>query len=317
MLIRKFKPILAEKREIEPKVAILDTFDQPGRHGEFVESLISKDGFQDADIQRYNNSVSLSESPLKAGPDFGDQLDTFIQATPTAILGQTTANLQDVLDQGHAGVVNVSMGDSKIDAMKRVMTLAKNRSLGAALWKELEVAPYADEKVRIQALARRVDSVVDTSDTVRTAKEEFGEVVSQAHESGVFVVLAAGNEGRLAKLYGEAGIEVNDDFFRSHLAGAEEALVVGASNSSGKPAPLTPPNAEVDLGAPGTFVVGEVGGRPDIRSGTSFAAPQVSGWLAKQQAEHPEMSKEQLSASLMESLTPAENEDLLGAGVLL
>ena len=54
----------AEKKEVRPKVAVLDNFlgaDQSVTHGEMTESVIlTTGGLQDSDVQRMENSLSTS-----------------------------------------------------------------------------------------------------------------------------------------------------------------------------------------------------------------------------------------------------------------
>ena len=309
---------LAEDPESDASIAIFDTFGETGSHGEFVESLITEVGFKNEDVQRYDNTFEVPLELLKTqGAGFGERLDTFIQETPQRLIQQTSANLEDVLKRGQAKVVNISLGDSKIDTVERLVNYSKhNSSFEESLWKEFGLSSQSGEKSRIQALALRIDEVVDNSESLREAKSEFENLVETAKAQDVHVVLAAGNQGALATAYENAQIPVKDDFFASHLA-VDSALIVGATTSSGERANFSPPRAGVDLAAQGAFVVGRPHGRPEVRDGTSFAAPKVTRVLAQINQDHPEENFEARESRLMmnvESVPGAET--YLGAGIL-
>ncbi|MGY4706501.1 S8 family peptidase [Candidatus Bipolaricaulota sp. J31] len=99
--------------------------------------------------------------------------------------------------------------------------------------------------------------------------------IREAVDKGVLVVTIAGNTG------GEVG----------PLGRLPEVLTVGAVDRNHTPAPFSCRGPEVDLAAPGVEVVSLVpGGTPYRSSGTSFAAPHVSGVAALLLSLEPDLS---------------------------
>jgi hypothetical protein len=99
-----------------------------------------------------------------------------------------------------------------------------------------------------------------------------------AHAQGAIVVAAAGN----SHLYGNEA---------QYPAASPNVVAVGAVDSTGARASFSNTGPYLDLVAPGQDVLAAIhGGRYDRQSGTSFAAPHVSGTLAIVAAANPELS---------------------------
>ncbi|MCS7240313.1 MAG: S8 family serine peptidase [Candidatus Bipolaricaulota bacterium] len=105
---------------------------------------------------------------------------------------------------------------------------------------------------------------------------EVIEALRRAWERGVIVVTIAGNDGR-------EGVNL--------LGRLEFVLTVAATDKADRPAPFSNFGAEVDVSAPGAEIPALFAqGTPGTFSGTSFAAPHVSGALALILSANPKLS---------------------------
>ena len=128
--------------------------------------------------------------------------------------------------------------------------------------------------------------------------------VQHADSMGVLMIHAAGNDG--------ANVDSTESYpTRRYESGGEAALwiTVGAS-SANRGAELAAPfsnyGAEtVDVFAPGASIYStEPGNGYGRNSGTSMAAPMVTGLAALIMAYHPELSPAQVRSLILESATP-------------
>ncbi len=105
------------------------------------------------------------------------------------------------------------------------------------------------------------------------------EAIRRAVDHGVLVVAAAGNSGGQVR----------------YLASWPEVLAVGAVDREGRPAPFSNRGSGVFLAAPGVEVHSfGPKGIPLTGSGTSFAAPHVSGAAALLLSLRPDLSPEEI-----------------------
>lgn len=147
---------------------------------------------------------------------------------------------------------------------------------------------------------------------------ELYEAVKRAVDAGIPIVCAAGNEGDDSAQ--------TDEFAYPGAYG--EVIQVGAVDFSGKIAPFSNTNNEIDLVAPGMNIYSSYpGGKYASLSGTSMAAPHVSGALAliKNIAEKEfqrDLTEAELYAQLVRRTVPlgypktAEGNGLLALGIL-
>ena len=132
-----------------------------------------------------------------------------------------------------------------------------------------------------------------------------------ATETGMVVVVAAGNEGNSAWRYLSAPSD------------AASVLAVGAVNQTGQRAafssvgPSADNRVKPDLAARGQgTVVGSPGGQILMGSGTSFAAPLVAGLAAGFWQAHPQLTATQVTEALRRSGSQSDNPDNeLGYGI--
>ncbi len=138
--------------------------------------------------------------------------------------------------------------------------------------------------------------------------------VRYAESKGVLMVHAAGNDGE--------DIDVTPSFPAAQLGGAEHAalwLEVGASTWKGmRDLPATFSNygkGRVDIFAPGLDVLSAVpGGGTKAQSGTSMAAPVVSGVAALLMAYFPDLTAAQVKDILLRSARKLGDQDVVQPG---
>jgi subtilisin family serine protease len=128
--------------------------------------------------------------------------------------------------------------------------------------------------------------------------------VRYADERGVLLVHAAGNDAK--------DLAVESNFPNRYLAAGDTALLwlsVGASDWRGESRLAADfsnyGRSQVDVFAPGSAILTAIPG-DDYRavSGTSFAAPVVSGIAALLMAYYPELTAADVRRIIMESVTP-------------
>ena len=128
---------------------------------------------------------------------------------------------------------------------------------------------------------------------LNTALEE---AIQRSANAGALFVASAGNDG------------TNNDIFPSYPASLEVSnmITVAATTSDDMLASFSNVGARtVHLGAPGVSIYSTLpGGKYGYMSGTSMAAPHVSGAAALVWAAHPEFTAAQVKVRLLESGDP-------------
>jgi hypothetical protein len=127
------------------------------------------------------------------------------------------------------------------------------------------------------------------------------DAISYANDHNVLFVAAAGNDGS------------NNDRYPHYPSNYEvpNVLAVAATNhKDGKPSWSNYGLTSVDLGAPGVDTLSTVPGNGySSKSGTSMAAPHVSGAAALLKGYNPSLSALELKSILMESVDPVDSMD--------
>ena len=178
--------------------------------------------------------------------------------------------------------------------------------------------PRGDAEGMARAIRAAVDAgaeVVNVSVTAPSGTPTLRAAVDYALARDVVLVAAAGNDDG-------SGVDEQGEPLSYYPAAYPEVLAVAATGTDDGPAEVSHVGDYVDVAAPGQEVVtaGPVtgAGRYGSSSGTSYAAPLVSGTAALVRAYHPELTAEQVVARIVATAdAPATGrDDAVGAGVL-
>jgi subtilisin family serine protease len=249
----------------------------------------------------------------KAAKDVRDRLEYELnpQFNPRGIVGDDPANVtqrsygnRDVTgpDAGHgthvAGIIGaVRQGDSGVEGVASDVRLMVVRAV-----------PNGDE--RDKDVANAIRYAVDHGAQVINMsfgkghspdKRAVDEAVKYAESRGVLLVHAAGNDG--------ADLAVEPNFpHATYLDGGQAAnwIEVGASSWKGGGELAAPfsnyGRAQVDLFAPGVDILSTIpGGGFERISGTSMAAPVVSGVAALLMSYFPQLTAKDVKRILIET----------------
>ena len=131
------------------------------------------------------------------------------------------------------------------------------------------------------------------------------DAIDIATHHGLTIVVAAGNSGDLPVTY---------------PAGADGVIAVGAVDADNRLASFSSIGPRVDLVAPGVSILGPtLNNSYGIRSGTSFAAPHVTGLAAILLSKHPTWTSEQVRGALVSTAADLGNsgwDERYGAGLV-
>ncbi|MEJ7637744.1 MAG: S8 family peptidase [Singulisphaera sp.] len=197
-----------------------------------------------------------------------------------------TNDVQD--DNGHGSHVSGTIAASGNDGAGVVgvawnATILPLKILVADGGGEVEAAIAAIDYA-VQAGAR----VINASWTLDSLSRPLVDAIRAAGVHGVVFVDAAGNEG------------ANNDRIPTNRARPSNQITVAAIDAAGRLAGFSNyGKRSVDLAAPGVGIWSTVPGGYDTYSGTSMAAPHVSGVVALLSGLHPEYTAEQLVARVL------------------
>ena len=189
---------------------------------------------------------------------------------------------------------------------------ARNNSLGlkgVAYDTELYAVKAFDQNgaARLSDIIEGVDwsisngmDIVNLSAGTQTESAAFRTVVDRAYANGLLIVAAAGNDGA------PDGLDDTVDY----PARYSSVIGVGAVDSYSKRAIFSSTGPAVEVAAPGVRVLSTyLRGEYAYLSGTSMAAPHVTGELALLKQAYPDLSNEELRIVMTE-----KTKDLGAAG---
>ncbi|MFD0677378.1 MULTISPECIES: S8 family serine peptidase [unclassified Paenibacillus] len=155
----------------------------------------------------------------------------------------------------------------------------------------------------IQALDWAIEQhmdIVSMSFVGEQYSQALEEAIQKAHDQGILLIAAAGNDGGATPRY---------------PAKYTSVLSVGAVDENNQHAPFS--NGGVEVVAPGVQVqsVG-LGNQTAVLSGTSVATPHVAGIAALIKSQMPGMSNEKIRQIIDKTAVPLGSSDVFGHGLV-
>ncbi|MFS0674955.1 S8 family serine peptidase [Ornithinibacillus sp. 179-J 7C1 HS] len=213
-------------------------------------------------------------------------LDTGVNASHPDLVGRVLDGYDfinddnDPLDdQGHgtfvAGVIAANanrMGPVGINHQSRILPVKiMNENGEASIYDVVEGIYYAIEQ--------NVD-IINMSYRATQSSSIEREAIVKAYKEGITLIGAAGNDSKADKVY---------------PAAYNEVIAVTAADEDGSIAEYSNFGTWVDIMAPGTDIIGtNQEGTYSVGSGTSFAAPVVSGIASLLLSKNPDLSPSQI-----------------------
>ena len=205
-------------------------------------------------------------------------------------------------DHGHgthvAGIVGAKGGN------KRGVT-GVCWSVSLMSLKALDESGSGDTAGAIEAIGYAVNNgakIINASWGMSEKSQALEEAILEAQSAGVLFIAAAGNGAADHPFY---------------PAAYDSVIAVAAINSLGERSSFSNYGKYVDLAAPGEDIYSTLPNNSfDAFSGTSMAAPYVTGVAALILARHPEFTPAQTGAILRNSVDPSPSELQMGAGVI-
>jgi serine protease len=223
-------------------------------------------------------------------------IDWAARLLPVRVAGQCGATVRDIVD-GMRWAAGLPVCRSYADT--------QDPQAGCAEWAPVNPAPARIINISYGGTA--------------ACNAEYQDTIDELWARGVVVVAAAGNghgaPSRPASCERVAGVTaVNRDGFKTHYANFGAALriaTVGGDDSGGRWGALLADDGLLGLDNLGLQAPGEPSYR--AHSGTSFAAPVVTGTLGLMLAVHPGLTPQQLFDGLAGSARPHVQSPLLAA----
>jgi hypothetical protein len=322
----------AERKEINPKVAIFDGFaeakEEP-QHGDSVEKVvISTTRLKDKDIQNFQNSYERATSEddvFKAKPEeLMSKLATLTEETVTGFLQATARNLDSVVESKSIRVVNQSQSQCAARVGRPfVDKLEADESFRITVKEALGLPLRAHTHTVAEALLNEIQTTFDQSEKIDRAEKDYLRSAKKAYDKGIVHVVTAGNLGRLTADWEKKGINAPENAYRSVLA-TEYATIVGATDSRGtttvrddRAASFTSVYAGAEFSMHGVNV--EVASKDPKKNsysnGTSFAAPQMTGLISDMIKANPKLGVAKIEELLRAAAVPVKGTaEQLGAG---
>ena len=298
----------------EEKVAAVESSQQDIQRAKALLMRIYGYGLTEEDLKGQKEYL---ENALKYGynPDFN----------PRPIVGD---DYEDV-DERYYGNSDVTGPDSRhgtvvagIIGAERDNEIGIKGIAGNVRIMSIRTVPNGDERDKDVANAIRY-AVENGADIINMSfgkgyspyKEEVDEAVQYAERQGVLMIHAAGNDASNI----DSTASFPTDTYRNESGEAENWLEVGASSwKRGKEvvAPFSNYGEEkVDLFAPGVDIYSTTPGQTyDSASGTSMAAPVVTGIAALIMSYYPDLTAEQVRHIIRASAVPYAKADVAVPG---
>ncbi len=290
-----------------PRVLIIDQFLEPYSHGKSVAELVRvTGGVVDAALDKVDAAgFAAPLDPVAVGAK------AYVEQAASAFVERLNAIIANVVAAPRGvAVINESLGLSPLSLLIQLMDAASNsEEFRNAHGIPLEDGGASYEFFRV--LAPLVWDTFQTSPRILAARARYDALSAQLEALGIAQVVGSGNSDfHLAPV--QALVPVPDAFGDSILGNAH-TFVIGASTggTDSAAADFSSQHEHLTVLADGT----DVG--PQHESGTSFAAPQISGLIAELRAKDRALSNEEIREILrraaVDTPAPARKD---GAGIL-
>ncbi|WP_176560068.1 S8 family serine peptidase [Brevibacillus dissolubilis] len=233
--------------------------------------------------------------------DTGIAPHTDLSVTEAVYFGENISTTSD--DNGHG--THVAGTIAALNNNSGVVGVAPNAELYSV--KVLDQNGSGSYSQVIEAIDWAIDQKIDIismSFGGSTYSQALHEAVQAADNQGILLIAAAGNGGQ--------GEETE-----TYPARYPEVLSVGAINQSYKRAYFSSMGEELDLVAPGSTVLSTtMDGGTGTKSGTSMAAPHVTGAAALIWRADRKLTNDAVKKRLIESATPLGDQREYGHGLV-
>jgi hypothetical protein len=288
---QRLLPGLRQALKDQPGALVLcDRFEGPSAHGGLVAQVARQNGFtgklvalpfEDSGDPRQDEIARLVQAwgDAETPPEIRAHLSESMVLTRVSAVHSATQRLLAVTEAGARNVaINFSLGSTPAMCVAAILAMAQDPATSEQAGGQLRKAFGEDFRAGLVDLAGQA-----THDPrLQEARQEFAQAVRAFEVNHNSVVVAAGNDGKMA--------EWAPAFALSDLV-TPETTVVGALEG-GKPAPYN--GESCTMLAPGGFLVG----REEVH-GTSFAAPVVAAAMATVHGQARDANSAAVEASLM------------------
>ncbi|MBS4195749.1 S8 family peptidase [Lederbergia citri] len=155
------------------------------------------------------------------------------------------------------------------------------------------------------AIANQMD-IINMSLQAKEASQLFQDMIDMAYRSGIIVVASSGNDGNPSTV--------------KYPAKYDSVIAVSSVNDSFTISSFASTGTEVEFSAPGEEIISTyINGNYAMMSGTSQAAPHVSGILAVLKQKYPTLSNNELREVLQQyviDLGPSGKDSYYGYGMV-
>lgn len=273
---------LAEDQDEHALVAVLDSFRPSSSgpsHGFVVESILRNHGsLTEEQIELYH-ADSRSPFPwrevFESSPGcLKGKLSEYFVFSGKSFYDCINDNLELIVKKKHPPrFVNVSQSQSILGLCKPFLAAIDSSAKFRTQLRQGLSLPDSSAATEITSAVFKVaQTSISGNNAFADASERFKRLSLALKDRGVQIVVSVGNLGSSVRALNSRGIRVEEALSRSFLAEGE-TIVVGALSLEGNVASTNPPEARVDMLAPGERVPYVFQGRTLAMTGSSASVP--------------------------------------------
>lgn len=248
-----------------------------------------------AQMESKRNQEKVKVAIIDSGVNLSSDIDVFERKSFLDEEEQKNVLFEDFTGHGTgvAGVIAAKMNDEGITGIDSNIQLYSARVLDhnneAPISRVIKAIDWAIEK---QVNIVNISFVTDVNSV------ELHDAVKRAYDAGILLIASAGNDNELM-----------------YPAAYEEVMAVGSVDSKGDISKNSPEGVEIV--APGELITtSDVFDSLSVHSGTSFAAPHVTGLAAKLWSKTPDANHEFIRAVIDASANLYGSKEQYGFGLI-